>query len=265
MLDDWGQLMSTASTPILGIILAVVVMVPPEAIAQDQQKCASLQPVAGASGYKLRPGDVRCEGFYQSPVSGARVELFSLTSGALNYDLQSDQVLYVTSPDLSALDVGKARIVSVQARALPLEKYYRMDAAVFSGSSLAWPMSAVLTPERLAPDAIGVIAWVEKEGKLIFVPVAVSPAKPGSVTASVAAVFRSSVDLNQFQWRARPEVSTAQAHEWISLGASSSSLRAGRPLRFSFELTKGFTVLEIAARAINSDNWQTPRFVIFRP
>jgi hypothetical protein len=126
-------------------------------------------------------------------------------------------------------------------------------------------MSAVLTPERLAPDAIGVIAWVEKEGKLIFVPVAVSPAKPGSVTASVAAVFRSSVDLNQFQWRARPEVSTAQAHEWISLGASSSSLRAGRPLRFSFELTKGFTVLEIAARAINSDNWQTPRFVIFRP
>src|SRR5262249_15151626 len=184
--------MSTASTPILGIILAVVVMVPPEAIAQDQQKCASLSARAGTSGFKLRPGHLRCEGFYQSPGSGARVELFSLTSGALNYDLQSDQVLYVTSPDLSALDVGKARIVSVQARALPLEKYYRMDAAVFSVSSLAWPMSAVLTPERLAPDAIGVIAWVEKEGKLIFVPVAVSPAKPGSVTATCFA-FHSRV------------------------------------------------------------------------
>jgi hypothetical protein len=105
LLDDWGQLMSTASTPILGIILAVVVMVPPEAIAQDQQKCASLQPVAGASGYKLRPGDVRCEGFYQSPVSGARVELFSLTSGALNYDLpikSSTSRLPTSAPWMSA-------------------------------------------------------------------------------------------------------------------------------------------------------------------
>jgi hypothetical protein len=265
VLNDWGQLMSTTSTPTLGIIFAVVVMVAPGAIAQDQHKCAPLQPVAGASGYKLRPGDVRCEGFYQSPVSGARVELFSLTSGGLNYDLQSDQVLYVTSPDVGALDVGKTRIVAVQAKALPLEKYYRMDATMPPGGTLAWPMSEVLTPERLTPGVIGVVAWLEREGKPIFVPVAVSPAKPRSITASVTAVFRSSVDLNQFQWRTRPEGSTAQAPEWTSLGAGSSSLRAGRPLRFSFELPGGLTLLEIAARAINSDNWQTPRFIIFRP
>jgi len=257
--------MSTTRTRISGTIFAAVVMVAPQTIAQNQPNCATLQPVAGASGYKLRPGDARCEGFYQSPVSGARVELFSLTSGALDYDLLSDQVLYITSPDLSVSDVGKGRNLSVQAKALPLEKYYRMDATMPSGRVLAWPMSAVLTPEKLTPDVIGVVAWIEKEGKPIFVPVAVSSAKPRSTTASVVAVFRSSVDLNQFQWRARPEGGTAQRPEWMSLGAGSSSLRAGRPLRFSFELPEGFTLLEIAARAVNSDSWQTPRFIIFRP
>jgi hypothetical protein len=257
--------MSTTSTPILGIAFAFVLVCPLETIAQDRRNCTAVQAVDADIGYKLRPGDARCEGFYRSPVSGPRVELFSLTLGGLNYDLQSDQVLYVTPPDMSALNLAKAKVVSIQARAIPLEMYYRMDAAIFPGSSLAWPLSAVVKPANLTPDAIGVVAWVEKEGKLIFLPAAVSPTKSVPDTATVEVIFRSSVDLNQLQWQTWSEGSAAQAPEPKSLSGNKSSLRAGRPLRFRFEPNKGFTVLEIAARAANSDSWQTPQFVIFRP
>src|SRR4051812_38199942 len=66
-------------------------------------RCAAVNPDSGPLGYRERGGDPRCEGLYRSPVAGAALELLSLTSGPIDFSLGPDAVLYIASPDLTAL------------------------------------------------------------------------------------------------------------------------------------------------------------------
>jgi hypothetical protein len=216
--------------------------------------CSDLEAVPGVMGYQHRSASVRCEGLYQSPVAGESLEFLSFVTGDIHYDLANDKVLVVAVPDVGRLGASE---VSVRARALPLNTYYRMDTNVTSAKAIEWPLAVVIKPAELNADSIGVVGWIDKEGTRIWVPVSVFPkGKPPASLGSVLTVFRSSVDIQRVQWRQWAEGGTDLPSAWQVLGgANPTGIRAGDPIRFSVARSSQVQNLDIAAKLVNSDDW----------
>ena len=235
----------------LGLAVLVLLLASSHVSAQERP-CPKVQAVMGTAGYQPRAGDPRCEGFYQSPVAGASLELLSLTAGPVDYHLHEGGVLHITAPDISRL---KSQQVQVQARALPLGTYYRMDATIPpSAQAMSWPMAAVLAPAQLAPDAIGVVAWIEQDARRIYVPVRVADSSgPAPQGTRIIAIMRATVDLDDFRWRSLQDGDPGHPPDWKKPQRSGQVLRAGQPIRL--ELDGRDRNVEIKAKAINSDAW----------
>jgi hypothetical protein len=227
------------------------------------QACSPLQAVAGAVGYQLRSGDSRCEGFYQSPVAGASLELLSLTSGPIAYQIRSDGAVHITAPNLGPLNSAE---IQVQAKALPLGTYYLMESSVPSAGSMKWPMGPVLAPAKLTPDSIGVTGWIEKDGRRIFVPVLVSEHPSAIATkTSIIAILRSSVDLDELLWRIWLNSISEKPPEWKKGKERAGALRAGQPIKLELEPGTGVRILEVVAKVSNSDRWLPLKRQVFEP
>jgi hypothetical protein len=212
-------------------------------------RCAGVNPDSGPLGYRERSGDVRCEGLYRSPVAGAALELLSLTAGPIDFVLRPDAILYVASPDLSALKAAK---LTLQARALPLGTYYRMDATIDSRATFKWPASA-LDQAKLTHDLIGVVGWVEQNSNRIYLPISVSDGNPKTAgNASLFAIIRASADVEQLSWRTWPEGKSGAVTNWENLDAS---YRAGQPIRLELKINRGTALFELAAKTVGSDDW----------
>jgi hypothetical protein len=242
----------------IGLAL-VVMMFASSHVSAQQSACAKVQAVLGVAGYQLRAGDPRCEGFYQSPVGGASLELLSLTAGPVDYRLRPDGILRIVAPDLGEL---KSDHVKVQARALPLNTYYQMDATIPSGQSMSWPMATVLAPRQLESDTIGVTAWIERDAKKIYVPVRVSDESgPAPSGAPVVAIIRATADLDDLRWRDPDRPS-----EWNMVPRRGRVLRAGQPIPIplQFEIGRDRTI-EVKGKKINSDDWTTLQLRIHAP
>jgi hypothetical protein len=225
--------------------------------------CATIQPVPGVSGYQVRQRDSRCEGFYQSPVAGGGLELFSLTVGSVNYKLEANNTIYVAAPNVGELKSDK---LQVRARAIPLGTYYRMDTTIPSSGLMTWPMATVLAPAKLTADTIGIVAWVERDANEIFVPLSVSEQRqPASSGPSLVAILRSAADLDEFQWRSWPDGGAAPPGQLKKLPNKPAVLRAGGPIRLEIETSKGGRRVEIAAKVINSDRWLKLNLRMFEP
>jgi hypothetical protein len=233
-----------------------------EALGQVRS-CSRLQPVGGAAGYQLRSGDSRCEGFYQSPVAGESLELLSLTSGRIDYRIHDDGTVHITAPNVSALNSAE---IQVQARALPLGTYYLMESSIPSAGLMKWPMAPILAPAKLTPDTIGVIGWVEKDERRILVPVLVSERpSPRESGKSIIALLRSSIDLDALLWRSWPNNSSEKPPEWKRLGNGPRALRGGQPIEVELEPGKGIRMVEVVAKASNSDRWLALKRQVFEP
>jgi hypothetical protein len=182
----------------IGLALVVVLVACSQAFAQGPT-CKKVQAVQGTTGYQARRGDQRCEGFYQSRVSGTSPDLLSLTVGPVDYQLNQHGVLRITAPDVSQL---KSDQVHVEARALAPGTYYRMDATIRSAQSMTWPMAEVLEPEQLAPKKIGVVAWIEQNAHKIYIPVRVSDGSgPAPNGTPIIAIMRATADIEAVRWR----------------------------------------------------------------
>jgi len=241
----------------IGLALVVMIFASSQVPAQ-QHACAKVQGVLGITGYQLRAGDARCEGFYQSPVAGASLELLSLTAGPVDYRLREDGILRIVAPDLGEL---KSAHVQIQARALPLGTYYRMDATLPSSQLMTWPMATVLAPAKLAPDMLGVVAWIERDADRIYVPVQVSDGSgPTPSGAPVVAIVRAGVDLDELGWRSRREGDA----KWTMLPRS--RLRAGQAIPIPLEFEAGrVQIVEVKGKAVNSDRWLPLQLRLYRP
>jgi hypothetical protein len=242
----------------LGLTLLVVLFSCPHLAAQESA-CAKVQAAAGTAGYQVRAGDARCEGFYQSPVAGANLELLSLTAGPVEYRLHERGILRIAAPDVSRL---KSQQLRVLARALPLGTYYRMDATVRSAQSLSWPMAAVLAPHHLAPDTIGVVAWIERNADRIYVPVRVSDSSvPAPSGTRIIAIMRATGNLDDFRWRSLQDGDSGRAPDWKPLRRG-QVLRAGQPIQLELDAGRDRTI-EVQAKATNSDKWFPLRWRMF--
>ena len=242
------------------IAFAFLATTTPHAVAQ-QPDCSQVRAAPGTMGYQLRSADPRCEGFYQSTVSGATLEILSLTASPVDFEL-GNKTVEIIAPNVSGLNVAK---IHVQARALPLSTYYRMDATLGSAATMHWPIGHVLAPANLTADTIGVLAWVDEGRDRIFVPISVSerpPSAPGG--SSIVVILRSSADLDELRWRSW-QAGSASISAWKKYSSTPRMLRAGGLLRLELESDKGTRVVEFAAKLLNSDRWLPLKFQIFEP
>jgi hypothetical protein len=230
-----------------------------QSVAQQQPACRKLQAVQGAYGYQARAKDVRCEGFYESPVAAAALDLVSLTAGPVDYKLEGQESVRLTAPDVSSL---KSDQVNIQAHALPLGTYYRMDAVVPSAGSLNWRIGDVLRPHQLTADRIGIFGWVDQTASRTFVPVLISEQ---NTRAPVVILLRPSIDLERVHWRSWPDGGSQQGIQWKSIPNAPQMRRAGELIKLEFERDKGIKVVEVSAKTANSDRWLSLKFHIFEP
>jgi hypothetical protein len=233
--------------------LCVLFVVSPFVKSQSPP-CSGLEAVPGAMGYQHRSTSVRCEGLYQSPVAGESLEFLSFVKSEIAYDLAADKVLVVAVPDVSGLGASE---VSVRARALPLNTYYRMDTNVNSAKAIEWPLSVVLKPAEIHADSIGVVGWIDKDGTKTWVPLSVFPkGKPLGPTTAALAVFRSTVDIQRVQWRLWGEGGSKPLPAWQVLGdGNPAMIRAGDSIKISVPRAPQVLNLDIAAKLANSDDW----------
>lgn len=239
----------------------VLVLLAYAQLSAQEFACAKVDAVPGMTGYRARAGDARCEGFYQSRVSGASLEPLSLTAGPVNYQLHKQGVLRIVAPDVSRLRTDQ---IHVQARALPLGTYYRMDAIVRSAQSLTWAMDAVLAPAQLTPDTIGVVAWIEQNGARIYVPVRVSDSSgPTPQGTRIITIMRATADLDSLIWRVLAQGDARASPEWNKLQRGRHMLRAGQPIELEpLDAGRDMTV-EVQAKPTNSDMPFSLRLRIF--
>ena len=248
-----------------GVVFALCILLLGTLSASAQGRlCSDLQAVSGAMGYQHRSASERCEGLYQSPVAGERLEFLSFVSGSISYDLMKDKVLVVAVPDVSHL---KATEVHIRARALPLGTYYRMDTTVAAAKTIEWPLNAVIAPAGLHADRLGVIGWIEKEGTKIYVPVSVLPkGQSPAPQLAVTALLRSPIDVEKVRWRLWTPGTTEQSPPWQGLaGNAPNTIRAGEPIKLQIAVSSQLLNLEIAAKMANEDQWLKTQLRVFIP
>jgi hypothetical protein len=193
-------------------------------------------------------------------VAGAALELLSLTSGPINFNLSPDGTVFVQSPAIT-LDRLKSQDIRIEARALPLNTFYRMDAVTRPGASFKWPMS-LLHPTALTQDLIGVVAWINQGSSKLYVPLSVADAPRSDGSNSLRVILRSTVDVEKLLWRAWPDDKTSEATPWKPVG---STYRAGQPIRVELPAGKGIITVALSAKTMGSDDWVILNAAVYQP
>jgi hypothetical protein len=194
--------------------------------APAQISCNAFRGVSGPFGYRKMPDSERCEGLYLQQVSGG-LDLLSLVNGRINYDLASDKNLIISLPALPP-QFASAQVL-LMAHALPRGTPYRMDAIVAAGSKFKWPLGPVLKQIPLQADSIGVVAWINQPLGEYYIPVSVAvenaaPSAPQPPTL----IVRPSRDVEQLQWRVRPESGGSGERAYVQFGGDHPTIRAGQ-------------------------------------
>ncbi len=219
-----------------------------------------LRSVASPSGYQQR--GKRCEGVYESDVSAARLEVFSLVRGPIQYPLTPATVLTITAPVLPLDDL----VGPVQVRAAgPSKSYYRMDLTLEPGETTNWPVADVLLPQKLRADQIGVTGWISdpatssRRAGRVIVPLRVAVVDSAS-SQPLEVTFRSSSGVEALKWRlAEDEAST-----WHYADLA-RAVPAGRPIRVVLpDGAPGVITLEVRYRPPGRDFQRKRRFRILR-
>jgi hypothetical protein len=222
---------------------------------------ASLRPTAGTSGYTAREADPRCEGVYQSPVSATGLEVVSVTLGPLVFDIEGDDQLVVSLPDLGTLD---AKAVRIRAVALPLKTYYRMDGLLPPGRTMRWPIGAVIRPWGLTGARLGAFGWTDRDGERIMIPVSVVPEgrAPIGAAGNVEVTLRSPVHLERLLWR---EIAgDGSVSDWRPV--VERPVQGGEAVRFELPAgPPGVVHLDFRAKRSNSDEWLALDLNVWRP
>ena len=131
-----------------------------------------------------------------SKVGSRSLAALSFTLGRLQFDPASAVPAAITAP-------GQSQAVNVRAVAIPLKTYYRMDASLPAGGTLAWPLSDVVAPEGLTDRRIGIFGWKGEAETPILVPVRVSQGSSASSRAPVL-IIQASFDAQKVKWRWGP-------------------------------------------------------------
>jgi hypothetical protein len=88
----------------------------------------------------------------------------------LDYDLDKDAPLEVTTPSYDTAFHGTINIRANSLRINSDNYYYRMDGNFLKGDTFIWPLKDVLAGLELRPNNLGVFAWQEFENSNLYIP-----------------------------------------------------------------------------------------------
>src|SRR5262249_47184326 len=114
---------------IMSLLLLLMIAI---SYAHQGAICHGVKPLNDVLGYKYRGN--RCEGFYESNVSGDSLQILSLLNGTIPQDWGRNIVLEISAPS-SILEP-----INIRAVPLSTKPYYRMDGVMRSDLPMSWPI-----------------------------------------------------------------------------------------------------------------------------
>jgi hypothetical protein len=181
------------------------------AIAVDTPfRCAPLLPSASREpAYGRVAGQARCEGYFDQTVSQPFIELLSLTW----------QRPGVQTPAPAVLQIRSNPSVAAQLVIQPLapSPFYRVDAALETGSTLTWDPRPMLASTGLRLADLGLLARA-RSGDTTTLAVVPLSLPPSADEAVAYAVLRVSVPVASIASRSyRPGGGDAEPSAWREL------------------------------------------------
>ncbi len=209
-------------------------------------------------GYRQRTNVLRCEGTYVSPVSGqASFALVSLTQGRVIYRLNQDRELLIRLPAGNA----ETRILAV---GLPLQRYYRMDAALSPGRpEFRLPLADVINPAGISAEELGVFGLRDiSPTRVGHVPL-VATTSGAPADQGLIAIIRPGADVLDVRWRLVPQNGAATGWQPVPGGTGLVPEGARLQLTLPPSLPAARTELEITFFAQGVPD--TNRFTLLAP
>lgn len=228
---------SGALVLLLLVAAASLILLPDPTLALECDD-PDIRPLQGYAGYQARVGDLRCEGFYESPVRGDALKVISVTIG--NAPAPKTDLLRLFVPG-----VRSGAIVNLHAEGLHPRLYYRMTAAITGEQTFSWPLDEVLYTQGIGFESVGVLAMGVVDEMQTLLPVALDR-NWGPVEVTV----RSFVDLDRLVWRLTPKDAEPVAWQEVEM----QRVSAGAHRTFSFRGT-GHNLLELRGRRAGTNNW----------
>lgn len=194
----------------------------------------------------------RCEGFYEASVAASSLDVVGLIHGILDYKLENDSSLLITTPRL------KNRNIHIQAVGIPLKTYYRLDAWKSADKIFQWPLD-IIKKMGLPLTHIGLFGQLVEEPD-IYVPLVLS--KPGinEPTKPIILTLRASVDVGPLHWR-NGRLLGQQCHDlsqvdWNILEPSwGERFASGEAITLELSPRKGGICIETATHEAGSARW----------
>ncbi len=125
----------------------------------------SLRPSKDALGYRQREG--RCAGLFKRDVASTTLWIASFTAASVAFDVTSGKPLRLTWAD------SHGQEVHLRGAGLNPRLYYQMDSRVKESNTYHWPVDLLSSLQVKAGD-LGVLAWIERGGEKISLPLTLS-------------------------------------------------------------------------------------------
>lgn len=128
----------------------------------------AVKPDDSQYSYRVRTGDVRCEGTVIRFRSGERINLVSFTAGDIRYNLNESGILVITTPeteyhtDLHVQGLNHSMNSNIS---------YRLDMVMPEKLQKRIPIGEVLLHLKISPAHMGLFAYLNRDGKKIYLPV----------------------------------------------------------------------------------------------
>lgn len=179
-----GAYLRVAPSTGLLVALALAGFIGPEAVAADTSfRCAPVLPSATREpAYGRVAGEARCEGYYDQTVSQPFIELLSLTRQRPGTQTPTPAVLHIRSnPSVAA---------QLVIQPLAPSPFYRVDAALETGSTLTWDPRPMLASTGLRLADLGLLARTRSvdAATLAVVPLSLPPYADEAVAYAVLRV-----------------------------------------------------------------------------
>ena len=216
------------------------------AVVAQRFECAPLSPSSSRTpAYAAVADPVRCEGFFERKVSQPFLEIVSLTRGAAPAG---------TPLSLRVDSKSAARLLVQPQRSGP---FYRVDAALPAGQSLAWDAAPMLAATGLRLADLGYLGLVQvasaSGSPTLLAPVWLSAAGAGQAFAT--AVVRVSVAASTVAWRSyRLGAQGGPVSDWVTLPAS--QLFAWQRIAVTIPLPADGRGLQVDVQAVGADDGQ---------
>jgi len=209
----------------------------------------TLKPSDNAQvAYKTRGN--RCEGAYVAKVAAPSLDVVSFTRGSFSYKLDKSEVITIENSFNSK--------IFIRAAALPLNTYYRMDAALEKNTILKWMIKDVLFNLNIPSNLLGVYGWKGSEKEKVFIPVIPVTSSYNKSDKRYYLIIRASTNVLEVKYR----YSSAGA-DFSTYQSVGTKARVGQPIVIVLpEKFKGDYTIEVAAMLESKSEWVKNQYQI---